>query len=85
MKLTEKEITNSLYALECNQMSFESKDKTDVLQYLSDKGYLEIKIVSVASIGELAHVDRNSGTYLIINPNMYLHIKPKKEYCYDED
>ena len=84
MELTENEITQALYALEYNQMSFESKDKTDVLQYLSDTGYLDIKIVSVASAGELAHLDRNNGTYLIINPNMYLQIKPKREFCYDE-
>ena len=85
MKLTENQITDALYALECSQMSFESKNKTDALQYLSDNGYLEIKIVSVASMGEIAYADRNTGTYLIINPTMYLHIKPKKEHCYDED
>lgn len=79
MKLTENEITDVLYALEYNQMSFESKSKTDVIQYLSDNGHLEIKIISVASMGELVDADRGSGTYLIINPTMYLHIKPKHD------
>ena len=47
-------------------------------------GILTLRLFQSHLRGKLAHLDRNSGTYLIINPNMYLQIKPKREFCYDE-